>query len=136
MTIMDRSEHKLIPTRDGSLTLHLGEYKENMHSLSGAYEEALLKHVLPSGVLEKNGGLLKVLDVGFGLGYNALALVVEYLRTTRSEKLYIISLEKDRSLLPILSSIRFGDIRDDAYALIKEAYKEGAAQHDSIELSV
>ena len=57
----------LIETGDGSATLFLDEYEQAMHSSSGAYEEAVLKHVIPSGILLKEKKELYVLDVGFGL---------------------------------------------------------------------
>ena len=65
----------LIKTDDGTATLFLDEYDQAMHSTSGAYEEALFKHVLPSMILDKKKEILTVLDVGFGLGYNVLSLI-------------------------------------------------------------
>ena len=40
---MEQENFQIIKTGDGSYTLYLKEYDEQMHSRSGAYEEALLK---------------------------------------------------------------------------------------------
>ena len=44
----------LLTTEDGTSTLFLEEYEQAMHSMSGAYEESLLKHIIPSKILECN----------------------------------------------------------------------------------
>ncbi|MBN2158016.1 MAG: hypothetical protein JW807_01380 [Spirochaetes bacterium] len=122
---MDHADFKIVKTNDGSYTLYFKEYNEHMHSLSGAYEEALLKHVRPSGILEKTGDRCSVLDVGFGLGYNILALITELSAQKYSGQVSILSLEKERTLLPVLQSLFFNDPRDDAFASIKHAYETG-----------
>ena len=69
--------YRAVSTGDGSLSLFSEEYSEMMHSDSGAYEESLLKHVYPSRVLARTEATT-VFDIGFGLGYNALALALEW----------------------------------------------------------
>ncbi len=123
---MENARYTIVKTGDGSYTLYLHDYDEHMHSLSGAYEEALLKHVRPSGIIDKKNSTLHVLDVGFGLGYNILALLVELERIGYSGNLLISSLEKERSLLPALRSIRFDDYRDNLYSFIQNAYINGS----------
>lgn len=126
----------MVKTGDGSYTLYLHDYDEHMHSLSGAYEEALLKHVRPSRILNANKTMLHVLDVGFGLGYNILALLVEIERVGYRGTLTIVSLEKERSLLPALRSIRFDDSRDRIYSSIQRAYITGSCDINSVSISV
>jgi tRNA U34 5-methylaminomethyl-2-thiouridine-forming methyltransferase MnmC len=126
--------YRLIKTADGTFTLHANAYDEQMHSLSGAYEEALLKHVYPSRVLDSHPLGIQVLDVGFGLGYNVLALIVEYSRRGCGGGLSIVSLEKERSLSSILDLILFHDDRDAPYSLIKAAYSTGSAQKDDVSI--
>ena len=133
---LNDSSYTLVKTGDGSYTLHLKAYDEHMHSLSGAYEEALLKHVLPSGILNCGRDSLRVLDVGFGLGYNILALLVELRRIGHPGRLTVISIENDRSLLPALRSIRFDDERDEIYAGIRDAYAGGPTQAGNGTISV
>ncbi|MBN1495797.1 MAG: hypothetical protein JXA07_03455 [Spirochaetes bacterium] len=107
-----------------------------MHSLSGAYEEALLKHVRPSGILERETDSLSVLDVGFGLGYNVLALIASLLEVGYKGKLSVVSLERDRKLLPFLEQIVFSDQRDEIYSVIRSAYSKGCLRSNSLSLDI
>ncbi len=131
----DRKDY-LLSTGDGTSTLFLGEYDQAMHSDSGAYEESLLKHIYPSGVLDLNRDRINVLDVGFGLGYNILALIHEFRLRKKKNKLNIVSLEKERNLLPFMESISFHDERDEIYELIKKGYADGATEADGISVKI
>jgi tRNA U34 5-methylaminomethyl-2-thiouridine-forming methyltransferase MnmC len=133
---MDDSRYKMVLTQDGSYTLYLAEYDEHMHSLSGAYEEAVLKHVRPSGILNRNKKNLRVLDVGFGLGYNILALIEELWENKFEGNLSVISLEKEQSLLPALRSITFNNSRNEAYSFVKQAYTNGSSRKGAMAISV
>jgi chorismate dehydratase len=133
---MNDTSYKIVLTRDGSYTLYLAEYDEHMHSLSGAYEEALLKHVHPSGILKQNKKRLLVLDVGFGLGYNILALIEELSKNKYDGDLSVISLEKERTLFPALQSITFQNSREDAYSFIKQAYQNGSSLKEGMTISL
>lgn len=64
-------------TRDGSPTLYLPDLDEHYHSMHGAVQEA--KHVfIKNGFLTKNEKeVLKILEVGFGSGLNALLTCIE-----------------------------------------------------------
>lgn len=62
-----------VKTSDGSFTYYSSEFDENYHSLVGAWTESLHKFVYPSHVLDQDTAT--VLDIGFGLGYNTLALL-------------------------------------------------------------
>lgn len=126
----------LIETGDGSATLFLDEYEQAMHSSSGAYEEAVLKHVIPSGILLKEKKELYVLDVGFGLGYNVLALVQLYSLSGSRFRLKIISLEKDKSFSFYMDSVVFNDERDSLYSIIKKGYSQGSVQWGDFSLSL
>ncbi|MBP7734716.1 MAG: hypothetical protein KA369_01960 [Spirochaetes bacterium] len=128
--------HFLVKTGDGSYTLYLPEYDEHMHSLSGAYEEALLKHVRPSGILGLNKSALQVLDVGFGLGYNTLALLAELERAGYLGVVTVFSLERDRSLAAALASITFDDDRGRLYTALQKAYIGGSSTAGSASISV
>jgi chorismate dehydratase len=133
---MDEISFKIVLTNDASYTLYLPEYDEHMHSLSGAYEEAVLKHVRPSGILNRNKKHLRVLDVGFGLGYNILALIEELSKNKFEGNLSIVSLEKERSLLPALRSITFQNSRNEAYSFIKQAYLNGSSRMGALDIAV
>jgi tRNA U34 5-methylaminomethyl-2-thiouridine-forming methyltransferase MnmC len=64
-------------TRDGSPTLYLPELDEHYHSMHGAVQEA--KHVfIENGLLTRNEKAeLKILEVGFGSGLNALLTCIK-----------------------------------------------------------
>jgi tRNA U34 5-methylaminomethyl-2-thiouridine-forming methyltransferase MnmC len=128
--------NRLIETGDGTLSLYSSDYDEAMHSLSGAYEEALLKHVYPSRVINLTGERIVVLDIGFGLGYNVLALLSEFLKKDSGQFLQVISLERDLSHAPLMAGINFEDERDCIYDSIRIAARSGslAAERYSIEI--
>jgi len=133
---MGHDKDYLVNTSDGTSTLFLGEYNEAMHSDSGAYEEALLKHIYPSNILERDYEILNALDIGFGLGYNVLALIYEFKKRKLNKKLNIISLEKNNDLLPFMEKISFNDDRDLLYAFIRQAYGSGYFSQENIEIKI
>lgn len=133
---MTDKKNYLISTGDGTSTLFLEDYDQTMHSDSGAYEESLLKHIFPSGVLELKEGCINVLDAGFGLGYNVLALIHEFSRNKSDQKLNIISLEKERYLLEFMEKIKFNDERDDIYNFIKRVYLTGKGSIEKVTLEI
>lgn len=85
-------------TKDGSYTLIAKEYGEPYHSLTaGALSECLQKFLKPSGLLEKVEGskIIRVVDVGFGLGYN-VAVMLKHLRDVKKDiAIEVISFEKE-----------------------------------------
>ena len=89
------NNYSLINTEDGTLSVYSEEYGQAMHSTSGAYQESLLKHVYPSNILNLPGKELFVLNIGFGIGYNELALLFEFSQKNSGQRINIISLEKD-----------------------------------------
>lgn len=133
---MGNLPYQIVRTDDGSSTLYLPSYDEHMHSLSGAYEEALLKHVYPSGIAAVQKAAVHVLDVGFGLGYNILALLMERARRGVAGRIKIISFEKEQSFLPALEKIEFNDERDAVYCTVKKAFREGVYRDDAMEISL
>jgi tRNA U34 5-methylaminomethyl-2-thiouridine-forming methyltransferase MnmC len=118
--------YRIITTGDGTRTLFSSDYREAMHSLSGAYEEALHKHVIPSRILDQPGYRRSVLDVGCGLGYNMYALIKEYLGKGRGAYLSITSFETDFSFLPLIESVVPRVSRDPVYESIVTAMTRGA----------
>lgn len=123
---MALQDYRVVRTRDGTQTIYSLRYDEAMHSVSGAYQESLLKHVNASGILSKTKKSLHVLDIGFGIGFNILALVVQFLEKKTSSHLSVISLESQFDFLPLLDLIAFGDERDRSFELIKKAMREGS----------
>lgn len=114
---------KRLVTSDGSITLYSEKYQEYFHTKSGALEESFEKFVKPCNL--KPGD--KILDVGFGLGYNSLAAVC-FLK-----RLSIVALEKDRGVLKEVQNLEVPDNFKRQFEIIKRAaekfhYKEGGVE--------
>jgi len=105
---------KLIKTNDNSYTFYSKEYSENYHSISGALEESLKKFIEPCRI--KDG--MKILDIGFGLGYNVLMAI------HTAKNLKIISLEKDSEILKELSSLDIPDYLKEDFDKVKIVAKK------------
>ena len=86
----------VVKTEDGSFTLYQPEYRQHFHSLAGAESEAQKKFIDPCEIrnLLSSGRNIRILDVGFGLGYNAIS-VANLANEIGKGKVEIISLEKD-----------------------------------------
>jgi radical SAM protein (TIGR01212 family) len=96
----------LTATADGSKTLWHPEYKQHFHSLAGARSEALKKFLGPCCLERRLREFpeLRLLDIGFGLGWNALS-ALELAENTRSGRLSAVSLEKDSRTLKIAAGL-------------------------------
>jgi tRNA U34 5-methylaminomethyl-2-thiouridine-forming methyltransferase MnmC len=64
---------RLLKTKDCSNTFFNDKVGDSYHSMSGAIEEAFLKHGKPSGISCQKKAV--VFDVCFGIGYNSLAAI-------------------------------------------------------------
>ncbi|MBQ9336694.1 MAG: TIGR01212 family radical SAM protein [Lentisphaeria bacterium] len=87
-------------TGDGSYTFYHPGYRQHFHSLAGAGSESDKKYLEPCRIRErlKNGEALTVLEIGFGLGCNASALL-RAVRETGRGSLRMVSLESDPAVL-------------------------------------
>jgi tRNA U34 5-methylaminomethyl-2-thiouridine-forming methyltransferase MnmC len=103
-------------TGDGSWTLAHPEHSEWYHSADGALSEARSLYVDSSGILgdfqrgapgtvgATEGTIVRVLDVGLGLGYNALATIDAWAWCGGKGRVEILSLENDEALFQALRS--------------------------------
>ncbi len=93
----ERSVHPgMVRTADGSYTLISSFYGEPYHSISaGAVSECLLKFLFPSRVLEKVllKGEVRILDIGFGLGYNTAVALAEIRKVSPEAKVEVFALD-------------------------------------------
>jgi tRNA U34 5-methylaminomethyl-2-thiouridine-forming methyltransferase MnmC len=133
---MDNNDYRLIKTEDGSYTVFNEVIKEAMHSMTGAYSEALQKHLIPSELLNKTKSDISVLDVGFGLGYNILALLYEATKSEFRNRISIISFERDRSFGECIHRIQFDDERDEVYKKIITAYDTGKFESKAFTIDI
>jgi tRNA U34 5-methylaminomethyl-2-thiouridine-forming methyltransferase MnmC len=91
----------LVETADGSLTVRHQGHGQDFHSSEGARFEAWELYVVASGFrasLASDGRALSVLDVGMGLGYNAVATMAAWLYSDGLRSLQMVSLEIDPRL--------------------------------------
>jgi tRNA U34 5-methylaminomethyl-2-thiouridine-forming methyltransferase MnmC len=84
-------------TGDGSYTLVHPVHGEACHSRAGAWQEARERFARACRLSEFRGEILRLLDIGTGLGLN-LAAALEALDGTPA-RLLAVSLEKDESVL-------------------------------------
>jgi len=120
-------------TEDGSSTLYFPEYGENTHTIHGAYTEALYKHIHPSGILERDETHLTVLDIGFGLGYNLLALLCN-LDLSRLKRVRIFSFEKEKAIAPFLDQLQLEEAQREPFRWIKEAFNKEIYQSGPLKI--
>jgi len=82
------------PTQDGSFTFFSTEFNEAFHSHYGAKQESLLKFAVPTRlpILAKTG-LIRLLDVCYGLGYNTAAALKTIWEVNPSCHVEVIGLE-------------------------------------------
>ena len=106
LNFYDREERTGAPfefacrTGDGSYTFYHPGYRQHFHSTAGAGSESDRKYLGPCRIRERlrNGDGVTVLEIGFGLGCNAAALL-RAVRETGRGKLRMISLECDPAVL-------------------------------------
>ncbi len=88
---------QLLSTDDGSLTLCHPHHGESYHSSQGALFESEELYIKRSGLREalSQAQPLGILDVGLGLGYNALATISCWQQAKNPPALHMLSLEID-----------------------------------------
>ena len=104
-----------VKTDDNSFTFYHPKFKENFHSLAGAASEAEKKFIEPARLEESSPEGVKILDIGFGLGYNVIAVIKH--ASTLELPIKIFSLELDHT--PLM--------------LAKELYKKGTLDFNIID---
>jgi len=103
---------KLVYTNDGSASLIHPDFEQAYHSMNGAKKEAQDLYISSSGFLDELESFhttkrnISVLDVGLGLGYNALTTVEAWMESSSPRNLTVVSLESNRELF---QSMRTGE---------------------------
>lgn len=96
---------KIIPTEDGSHSLYIEEMEESYHSVHGAVQEST--HVfINAGLSQIKNASVKIFEVGFGTGLNAL-LTWEFAQQNNIDIKYF-TLEKYPIKDNIWKSLNFG----------------------------
>lgn len=96
-----------VETRDGSTSYKNNDVDETYHSLSGATNEALRKHVRPSKLLDKED--VVVADICFGLGYNSIVAIAEHQKKYLEGIIQIFAFENDKEILDKIHEVDYGE---------------------------
>jgi len=94
-------------TDDGSFTIRHPVFDEEFHSKTGARRETLELYMRASGYaecLQECDKSLGILDVGLGLGYNALMTIEFWMQSPGLSRVHMLSLEHTEALLEALTS--------------------------------
>ena len=97
-------------TDDGSATLYVKELDEHYHSVKGALTES--EHIFRdcAFLFRSKGGRVRVLEIGFGTGLNA---VVTAMAADAEHPVHYISIEKYPVDSDNLSQLKYGEIVDE-----------------------
>lgn len=109
---------KEVVTKDGSITFFNESADQHYHSTSGAYDEALQKHVIPSGVRKFKGPVVLV-DACFGLGYNTIVAINE-IRKKNSSPITIYAFENDPLILQKVQEIDYPEELQTAVSIVRK----------------
>ena len=96
-------------TKDGSISFRSEKFKENFHSISGAYYETKNKFINPSRLNRFQNKSINVLDICFGIGYNSAMLFENVIKELSTLNWYGLELDK-RSLNYALSEDKFNNL--------------------------
>ncbi len=109
MTLESTLNLTVIKTDDGSDTVYWPQYGESFHTGCGALTETQQLYMIASGFKERlhlHPGLnLSVLDVGLGLGYNALETIGTWYLAPQPGNLTVTSLEMSAGLVTKLTTL-------------------------------
>ncbi|MBT3464724.1 tRNA (5-methylaminomethyl-2-thiouridine)(34)-methyltransferase MnmD [Candidatus Woesearchaeota archaeon] len=122
-----------IITNDGSTTYYNEKYGDYYHSKSGAVEESFEKYVKPTLIpqLAKKGHI-RILDIGFGLGYNVSAAIDSIFESNKGCHIEIESFEKDAELFKLIID---NEAPFKSYNLIKDLSKNYSPEKKKISLN-
>ncbi|MHC4873872.1 MAG: tRNA modification radical SAM protein MnmL/YtqA, partial [Planctomycetota bacterium] len=126
-TRVENNSFKISETSDESITFWSDDYKEHFHAKIGAYSEALSKFIKPSGITDMLArGNVRLLDICFGLGYNAFAAAGQAV-DVQSGKLSIDALEMDKRVVDTAKeSVYAEELKElDCRQLLSEIYSNG-----------
>lgn len=125
---------KRLITKDGSVTYYNEVYDDIYHSMSGALEEAKEKYTKPCriGMLAKTGRV-RVLDICFGLGYNACAALDAALDADPDVKFELIGLESDPKILALTEGL---DPEFENYGMIRSLARDLSFRQGGIDMKI
>lgn len=118
---------EIIKTEDGSNTLYVPDLNENYHSINGAIQESM--HVyINTGLRGSKKVDVKILEIGFGTGLNALLSYIEAQKTNIN--IVYHSIEKYPLGNEIVGKLNFPDILGSQYRPIFSKFHSNAWDTD------
>ncbi len=126
---------EVVPTRDGSVTLWNPDFKEHYHSKYGARSEAREKYVEPSGLVARlTAGGVRLLDLCFGMGYNALTASEAAVAGGVAGELSVTAMELDARVVRRSADVirRLPEDRLDWAALLRGLAADGRVDADGV----
>jgi tRNA U34 5-methylaminomethyl-2-thiouridine-forming methyltransferase MnmC len=131
-------ELELKKTADGSFTLYVPGLDEHYHSYHGALQEA--KHVfIENGVLSLKSKKIRILEVGFGTGLNALLTACESVVLER--EIEYVGVEAYPVPIELLQKMDYASLIDHKNAfkfynhMIQDVWGKEQLIHDSFKLT-
>ena len=107
--------------KDGSITLWENHYKDYYHPKSGAFLQARELFIKVSNLKERlQKSPVKLLDIGFGMGYNSL----EAIKIPSHHSLHITALDKNRNVIQQSALLQEGQNQ----LILQELYHTSAHQ--------
>ncbi len=125
------SKLEKVTTRDGSTSYMNTQVGETYHSMSGAANEALFKHVQPSTLLDREDAVIA--DVCFGLGYNAMVAIAQHQKKFSQGSLQIFAFENDMDILNKINEIDYEEYEPQAN-LMRELLKNKIESNDKYDI--
>lgn len=134
MPVKIYGDKKIINTYDGSYTFYSMEYNESYKTKSvGAYAESLHKFVNGTEIIKRaEKEDVRVLDICFGLGLNLAVTLDEAIKNNIKNKIHIVSVEKDASLLHIVKNTHIL-MPNAGYKVLRKLLNNGKYNNFSLE---
>lgn len=118
-------------TLDGSVTLFNEDHQDHYHSKSGAVEESFLKFCRPAKIAGRKE--MKLLDIGFGIGYTCAAAIEEFFENG-GERMELISLEIDPQVLVEMQKLNTPKLK--YFEQVKLAAKNMTYSDDKLKINI
>lgn len=101
-----------VQTEDGSLTAYNPQFRQHFHTTAGAMTETNQRFIVPSQLYERiHEKNVRILDIGFGLGYNAFA-AWEIIKNATHFQHHIDTLEFDPHTRVLAQKIQGSNMSD------------------------
>jgi tRNA U34 5-methylaminomethyl-2-thiouridine-forming methyltransferase MnmC len=137
MSKFDDTLHTEVCSEDGSYTAYSQEYNEHYHSTKdGALKESYKKHVLPAFSQTQGLEEVRILDICYGLGFNALCTILHFRRHAPDTKLKIYSPELDASLVRSLKNFSYPSEFESLRPIINAISEDGVYEDERLYMEV